>query len=409
MPHPRKYITLALLTSLILVVTQLPLWSLPALGSREIRGVWITNVDSEVLFSRSGLETAVNRLAEANFNTIYPVVWSWGYTQFPSAVATRVIGHQQGLYPDLEAQGRNEALEAAQGDRDMLLELVTFAHQRHLSVIPWFEFSFMAPANAELALRHPDWLTQRQGDPTTAPYYQEGRHTRVWLNPFHPQVQQFLLDLIAELMANYDVDGLQLDDHFGLPVEFGYDPVTVNLYRREHRGQAPPSSPRDPEWMRWRAHKLTAFLDRVFRVVKTYKPKAVLSVSPNPAAFAYSHYLQDWPRWEQLGYVEELVVQIYRDSVESFTSALQDSALQRARSHIPTGIGILTGLKDSPVAIARIQAQVQAARDRGFAGVAFFFYDTLWSAAGESSEARQSGVRSLFPHPATRPTVPGNQ
>ncbi len=103
---------------------------------------------------------------------------------FPVEVAERVTGYQQGLYPDLEFTGRQEALESAQGDRDMLKELIEIAHSRNLKVIPWFEFGFMAPADSALARRHPEWLTQKQDGSLTTP---EGEHERVWLNPFHPR------------------------------------------------------------------------------------------------------------------------------------------------------------------------------------------------------------------------------
>lgn len=377
-----------------------------AAGPSETRGVWLTNVDSSVLFSSAAMRDAIAQLQGFHFNTVYPTVWSWGYTLFPSQVARREIGYQQGLYPDLEAQGRNEALEAAQGDRDLLLELVELSHRQGLSVIPWFEFGFMAPANSPLAQRHPDWLSQRQGQLPASRQALEGRHQRVWLNPFHPQVQQFILDLAAELMANYDVDGLQLDDHFGLPVEFGYDPYTVALYQQEHGGRRPPANPHDPRWMRWRADKLSGFLARLFWLVKAQRPQAVLSLSPNPAGFAYSHFLQDWPRWEQDGYVEELIVQVYRDSLSGFDAALREPALVRARQHIPTSIGVLSGLKDLPVPISLVAQKVQAVRAQAYAGTAFFFYDTLWQGAGESREQRQAAVRSLFPTARPRARLP---
>jgi uncharacterized lipoprotein YddW (UPF0748 family) len=219
-------------------------------------------------------------------------------------------------------------------------------------------------------------------------------------------VQQLILDLVAELMDNYEVDGLQLDDHFSLPVAFGYDPYTISLYRQEHRGQAPPANPYDAEWTRWRADKITAFVDRVFWTVKARRPNAVLSVSPNPAAFAYTHHLQDWPRWREKGYIEELIVQVYRDNLISFRSALRDRALQQARRHIPTGVGILSGLKDRPVPMALIQQQVQTARSMGFAGVSFFFYDTVWTVAeGETTHDRTSAMQRLFVTPRQRPSV----
>jgi uncharacterized lipoprotein YddW (UPF0748 family) len=375
----------------------------------EIRGVWLTNVDSQVLFDTNTLTSTLRQLGNLNFNTVYPTVWSWGYTLFPSETATRVIGYKQGLYPDLEAQGRNHALENAQGNRDMLLELVETAHAENLKVIGWFEFAFMAPANSELARLHPAWLTQKQGNPATARLYQEGRHTRVWLNPFHPQVQQFLLDVIAEMMANYELDGLQIDDHFGLPVEFGYDPYTIRLYQQEHGGRRPPSNPRDPEWMRWRAAKMSQFLERVFRVVKTYRPQAVMALSPNPAGFAYRNYLQDWPYWWRRGLIEELMVQAYRNNLDDFRTVLQEPELVAARNHIPTGVGILTGLKDQPVPMDLIRQKVEVARAMDYDGVSFFFYDTLWNAAGENSEMRVETVRSLFAEPLPRLEVPANR
>jgi len=395
---------LALLTALFIGVAQGTLGLSPGQAlpqaPTEIRGVWLTNVDSQVLFSTPAANETLQQLANYRFNTVYPAVWSWGYTLYPSQVGERATGYKQGLYPDLEGQGRNEALEAAQGDRDMLLDLIQTAKQLNLSVIPWFEFGFMAPANALLVQRHPNWLTQTQGALPAARFAQEGRHPRVWLNPFHPEVQAFILDLIAELMDNYAVDGLQLDDHFGLPVAFGYDPYTINLYQQEHHGKAPPTNPYDAEWTRWRAAKITEFVGRVFRVVKARRPNAVLSISPNPSATAYVDTLQDWPRWREIGYVEELVIQAYRNNLASFRAVLRDREIQKARQHIPTGVGILAGLRNQPVPMALIQQQVQAARGMGFAGVSFFFYDTLWQVSGrETTTNRAQALARLFAAP----------
>ncbi|NEO84398.1 MAG: family 10 glycosylhydrolase [Spirulina sp. SIO3F2] len=396
-----------MMTTVLILLTQGRDWALPGqaqqLEPTEIRGVWLTNVDSDILFSEAAVKTGLQRLADHHFNTIYPAAWSWGYTLYPSQVCARETGYQQGLYPDLEEQGRNEALEEAQGDRDMLLEVVDTAHKLDLAVIPWFEFGLMAPANSPLAQRHPEWLTQKQGELPDVQLHLEGRHPRVWLNPVHPEVQQFILDLVAELMDNYPVDGLQLDDHFSLPVEFGYDPYTISLYQQEHQGQSPPADPEDAEWMQWRADKITQLVERVFQVVKARRPQAVLSVSPNPAEWAYDRHLQDWPRWRQMGFIEELIVQVYRSDLSRFREELREPTIQEAQTHIPTGVGILSGLKNRPVPISRIREQVQATRDFELAGVSFFFYETLWyEAPGETERDRVMGWQQLFPEASDR-------
>jgi len=368
---------------------------------KELRGVWMTNIDSDVLFSRAKLEPALNRLADLNFNTVYPTVWNWGTTLFPSSVAEQVIGYKQGLYPDLDLTGRKEALEAAQGDRDMLLELIEIAHNRGLKVIPWFEFGFMAPSDSALALRHPDWLTRTSDGALTK---DEGAHKRVWLNPFHPEVQAFIKDLTAELVANYDVDGFQVDDHMGLPYEYGYDDYTVAFYKQEHDGQAPPLDAKDTEWTRWRADKITEYMGELFTTVKRIKPRAVFSVSPNPHVFAYEYYLQDWDTWLRKGYVEELIIQLYRSDLGRFVWEMQQDAAAFAKDHIPTSVGILSGLKGRSVPMGTIAEQVQAVRDRNYSGVSFFFYETLWELSEEGTPTeRQAAFEEIFPNEASYP------
>ncbi len=395
---------------------------------QELRGVWLTNIDSQVLFSTAALQSAVNRLADLNFNTLYPTVWNWGYTLYPSRTAERELGDNQHLYGDLSTP----ALEAAQGERDMMQEVVDFGHARGLAVIPWFEFGFMAPANYELYRRHPDWFTQvrvepqdltdgdnsgasamppagfEDGlDPTVGDpgiWLEGGVLPRRWMNPFHPQVQKFQLELINELVSNYDINGFQFDDHLGLPVEFGYDPYTIALYRQDHNGAEPPADPRNAEWMAWRAEKVTNFLGEVYQLVKARRPNAVVSISPNPYPFAYVNYLQDWPEWVNRGLVDELVIQIYRDDTDRFIWEMNKPSAQTALQKIPTSVGILSGLRANPVGMDIIDDQIAALRDRALAGMSFFFYESLWiPPATETLENRTATLQQAFTPPASRP------
>lgn len=367
--------------------SQLPATNPPTEPRTEIRGVWLTNIDSEVLFSKQNLSNGLQQLAQLNFNTVYPTVWNWGHTLYPSKVAESVIGRAVDPEPGLQ-------------DRDMLAEIVEQGHQKGFTVIPWFEFGMMAPADSALALSHPDWLTTRRDGSRIV---KEGKYDRVWLNPFKPEVQQFLINLISEIVTNYDADGIQLDDHFGMPVELGYDEFTVQLYRQEHQGQAPPSNPLDPEWMRWRADKLTNLMSEVFRVVKARKPKAIMALSPNPQKFSYETFLQDWESWERRGLVEELTIQLYRPDLERFTIEMAQPEVIAARDHIPVAIGILTGLKGRPSPMTTVRDQVQAVRDRGFAGVSFFFYETLWNGGTETVNERKQVFQTLFAKAVERP------
>lgn len=351
--------------------------------AQEIRGVWMTNNDTNILRDHPKLQDAVSQLAQLNFNTIYPVVWNSGYVQYESAVAQR-----EGIQPFVP--------KGLQG-QDILADLIAQAHRQGLLVIPWFEFGFMAPPISELTSNHPNWVTQRRDGSQT---WVGAAGEVVWLNPFHPEVQKFITDLVLEVVTQYNVDGIQFDDHTSLPNEFGYDRYTLALYQEETKKNAP-ANPQDPAWVRWRADKITAFMTQLNQAVKQRKPNVIFSVSPNPYVTAYNTYLQDWVAWVQQDIVDELIVQVYRPDLQSFVGQLARPEIQEALQKIPTGVGILTGLRNRPVPMQRIQDKVRAARDRNL-GVSFFYYESLWNDAPEPLQERKSNFQALFHFPASR-------
>lgn len=352
--------------------------------SPEIRGVWLTTHDTEVWMDRPQLENAMFQLAQVNFNTIYPVMWNSGYTNFPSPTAQKY-----GFQPFIP-QGK-------QG-YDILAEITTQAHRQGLLVLPWFEFGFMAPPTSELVTQHPDWLTS-QRDGTLESKSAAGEV--VWLNPFLPDVQQLIRDLVMEVVDRYDIDGIQFDDHLSLPREFGYDAYTLALYQKETKKTAPADF-KDPDWVKWRADKISAFVGQLNQTIKARKPQLIFSVSPNSYDQAYRLSLQDWLGWVRQGWVDEIVVQNYRPDLEGFSKHLVEPALQEARQTIPTAVGILTGVRHRTTSMDMIQNKIEAARRNGL-GVSFFFYESLWDVAPESPQERQSRFRAIFPTPAQRP------
>jgi uncharacterized lipoprotein YddW (UPF0748 family) len=352
------------------------------LPTSELRGVWLTNVDSDVLFSRDKLDRAIQRLAKLNFNTIYPTVWHEGSTLYPSAVTKKYFGETISPAPGLQG-------------RDMLAEAIEIGHAHKLAVIPWFEFGLMSEERSELTRKHPEWVTTRKDGTSVFVYGDRKQHHFVWLNPLRPEVQNFMVEMISEAVSKYDIDGIQIDDHFGMPAELGYDDYTVARYQKEHNGKRPPSDPNDPEWVRWRSHFVTDLMVRIFAAVKTTKPNCIISLSPNPRDFSYEHYAQDWYRWVQLGFINELIIQVYRDDLDNFLLELNRPELALVRQKIPVGIGILTGLRVKNVSMSEIERQVKATRDRDFHGFSFFFYETLGD--------RDAAFSAMLANPANRP------
>lgn len=364
-----SFVTVLLVNSFTPALAQLP--------HQEIRGVWMTLNDFDILKERRKVQDAMSQLKRLNFNTAYPVVWNSGYATYPSAVAQQA-GIQSFVYKGSDGH-------------DIIADVINQAHRQGLRAIPWFEFGFMTSPTSELALNHPDWLTsKRDGSQTSISAAGEV----VWLNPFHPKVQEFITNLVVEIMSQYDADGIQFDDHMSLPREFGYDPYTVAWYTQETQ-KNPPTNPEDPDWVGWRADKLTTFMVQLNHAVKGVKPHAIFSVSPNYYDFAYKFQLQDWLTWLRLSIIDELIMQVYRSDLQSFTAKISRPEIQEAQQIIPTGVGVMAGLRNRPVPMRQISSQVRTAQAQGL-GVALFYYESLWDYGPEAVTERQTAFQTLF-------------
>ena len=331
-----------------------------------LKSVWLTNIDSQVMNSRKNLAEGLHRLADLGFNTIYPVVWQRGYTLYPSAVAKQWTGSP--LLPNSPFVGR-----------DVLKEIIELARPLNMRVIPWFEYGLMVPPQSTIARQYKDLLTLDINENTQRIQGANGElDPNVWLNPCHYRVRKFMVDLITEVVRKYPVAGIQLDDHFSFPQEMGYDKFSQQLFQQHNFGEIAPIEHDSEIWIEWGAERLTELLQQIVRGVKSIRRDCIVSISPNPLAFSRTRYLADWQKWQELGLMDELVLQVYRDRLDFFEIELSKPEVQAARVKIPTSIGILAGLRTRPIASQIIKEQVATIYAQQFGGLACFFYETLF-------------------------------
>lgn len=339
------------------------------------------------MYYTTRMDEVMARLAQYRLNTVYTAVWNRGYTLYPSRVALRAGSLSRAPLTSLPLLPFQDALS----------EAVYQAHRQHLRLIPWFEYGLMLPVNSPIARKHPDWLTATRS----------GGKENGWLNPFHPTVQQFLVDLIVEVVQRYPVDGIQLDDHFGLPIEFGYDPYTSKLYQADHDGASPPSNPANSEWIAWRAERLTQLMAKITKAIKAERGGAIVSLSPHAPKFAYQRYLQDWMRWVKLGLVDEVIVQVYRQDLTALKAELYNGGFRSSlRQTVPISIGLYTGPVFAAKKIYNLRHEVEAVRVAGYKGVSFFCWETtFWLFKGsEDLQVRQTFFK-LFSKASKAPSA----
>ncbi len=276
-------------------------------ADRPIRGVWVANVGTPTLDSPESIREFVALADQVGVNTLYVVVWNRGWTTYPSDVMHR------------EFQRRCDPRYAK---FDVLKEFISAGHARDMRVIAWFEFGFAAsygePNGGPLLLARPDWAARDiEGQIASKNNFQ-------WMNSFHPDVQEFVLSLIKEVLLKYAVDGVQGDDRLpACPSTAGYDSWTVELYGKQHAGRSPPEDHFDDAWVDWRAGLLNQFMERMHHEIKKINPKTVVSAAPSIYPWSKQQYLQDWPTWLESGWIDEVCPQIYREDPQLYVAELK--------------------------------------------------------------------------------------
>jgi uncharacterized lipoprotein YddW (UPF0748 family) len=329
--------------------------------SPEIRGVWLTTTDSQVFNSPKNMAEAMDFLAETGFNVVFPVVWNNGATLYPSPLMRDTVGWE---------------IDPRFTGRDPLAELIQAAKNVGLAVIPWFEYGFASSYNQKggrLLAQNPDWAARdSQGNLLTKNNFE-------WLNAFDPQVQDFVMGLILEVIQNYDIAGIQGDDRLpALPSEGGYNSQTVQRYVQQFN-QEPPKNPKDAQWLQWRADLLTDFLTRLYRQVVTINPDLIISIAPSPYPWGLQEYLQDNQAWADQGLVDMIHPQFYRRDFASYKQLVDrlvnDQLNPVQLSTVIPGILIKSG--SYRISSQDLVQAIEYNRDRGLAGEVLFFYEGL--------------------------------
>ena len=327
----------------------------------ETRGIWLTTTDSKVLRSKERIAEAMDFLAETGFNVVFPVVWNKAVTLYPSQIMQQTFGIE---------------IDPISVGRDPLKEVVIEARRVGLKVIPWFEYGFASSYNLNggiLLQKKPEWAARdRNGNLLKKNGFE-------WLNALDAQVQEFLLNLVLEVVKNYDVDGVQGDDRLpALPSEGGYDRGTVSRYRQEF-DRNPPQNHKNRQWLQWRADILTEFLARLYQEVKAVNPNLLVAIAPNIYDWAFQEYLQDSPVWLKRGIVDMIQPQIYRRDFRSY-QAIADKLVnqQFTDTTLPKlAPGILMKLGSYCISSEYLVQAIEYNRQLGIQGEVFFFYEGL--------------------------------
>jgi uncharacterized lipoprotein YddW (UPF0748 family) len=324
----------------------------------EVRAVWLataTGLDWPKTYDRkeqqNSLRKIVQDLKTANFNTIFFQARTRGDAYYRSHYEpwaenlTGTMGQDPGWDP--------------------LAFLINEAHRVGIEVHAWINvYKVRSAINFPSSPLHP----VRAYPAWVIPYAGE-----YWLDPGIPEVRSYLVNVVMDLVRNYDVDGINFD-YMRYP---GHDFADDDSYRR-YGG----STDRDT----WRLQNITRFVTEIYDKATAIKP--MLKVGSSPVGVAATEgepesriqlqsYYQDAPTWLRMRKQDYISPQIYWDIGSSRRDPDFAYLIRRWRDfsagrHMYAGIAAY-----KPEVAHEITAEIDTARSNNTEGESYFRYENI--------------------------------
>ncbi len=329
---------------------------------RETRAVWVSTnfrldwppLTFDHVKQKKALIEILDNIKSKNLNTIYFQVRSSGTVLFKSSF--------EALSPYITGKiGDSTAY-------DPLAFAISEAHKRGLEIHAWVntvrcfsgtELSILNDSN-HIFIRKPEWVIESNIDDQKS----------FWLDPGLPEVREYISDLIEEMSANYDVDGVHLD-FIRYPGKNFDDDFSYNIYSG--------GLERDE----WRRNNITQLIESIYKKVKAKKRFVKIGAAPigvykNQKGMygweGYTEIYQDAHEWLKKGLLDYISPQIYW----SFNDNTRFDLLAKEWVDNSYGRSVVLGIAAYKDDVKNeIEKMIDYSRAVGSDGVAFFRYANI--------------------------------
>ncbi len=316
----KKYFLLFLLVPALLVNAQIDS------PKREMRGVWVATVTNIDWPNSSGTSSSIIQSQKNDLANIFEYHKSYGMNAIFFQVRTICDAlYKTNIEPWSGYLTGTQGSAPSDTNYDPLQFAIQEAHKRGMELHAWLN-----PYRAELSggsqvsinhviNKHPEWILKC----TTSEYR--------FLNPGLPEVREYVVKIIMDIVRRYDVDGIHFDDYFYPYTEYGpfNDDETYNKYPYGFTDRAS-----------WRKNNVNLLCKMIDDSIKAVKPWIKFGISPSgnmgvnagiycdPAAWLKGNYTDSTGiAFTGTPYIDYILPQLYTESLSMIDSWISSSFL----------------------------------------------------------------------------------
>jgi uncharacterized lipoprotein YddW (UPF0748 family) len=390
-------------------------------SAQEFRAAW-ADVFHVGMGSQAEVNNLVSTLVSGHYNVvIYQVV---GYMDTAGGASHGAM-YKSNILP------RSSRVTAS---FDPLAYLCQQAHANGIEVHAWLggsgasmyrvSNSWPPAGNATLAA-HPEWMSvpRSNSEGGVVVGYVDGSNTYYSLDMGSPDVQEYIVSIVRELVTNYPIDGINWDDEIDGPVYsagVGFPAVSVATYTnsglarfQRNTGFVGTPAATDASYNNYRRRFKNELMARVQAEIQSIKTNPRQPLRHTSAALAYSPvppscdfttstpylYYCDWAGMLQHGWLDAVIPQTYSSSTFNSWADRIASCWQYNRQIFPGMGGYLN--TDSTIA-----SMINYTRSKGLKGNSIYSYAVPTSASGSGSGWWAYAAANVYTNVVSTPPMP---
>ncbi len=302
------------------------------------QGMWIYAWGAGIL-SESQTNTMISTARDNYLNIIFPQVRKTGDAYYISATEPRGTNIDP-TYEDPLADILQKAHDTSGGKQ--FIEV-------HAWIVPYrvWNTSLGDYPTSHVLAEHPEWKNETYNGDTQ----DSGGNT--YLDPGVPDAMDYVVDVVKEIVQNYDVDGIHFD-YIRYPGNtWGYNTTAINRFNTLY-GKAGKPSTSDPDFCDFRRDQIFFLARKAYVAVKEIDWDCKMSAATVQwgsyggdftATSAYTSVFQDWPKFMSEGAMDMNVLMNYKrehltDQAQDYRDWCNFLASSKAGRHAVNGPGV---------------------------------------------------------------------